>query len=128
MSPLSAGGVDLKLERAFAFSSSACDFLKKNGFDFGKVFANGITYLSQEEEHDLREEFNKRADKNAKIPDVVIPADETATLEFYRSSRKTIAAWTKNPKVCCSHKVRHNLLTFPSQKWRSSTLVGMKEH
>ncbi len=97
---MSADGVDLRLERIFHFSSSACDFLSKNAFDFGKVFSDGVTYLSREEEDEIREEYSSRVDKNAKIPDVIIPASEPTTLEFYRKARQTISAWAKNPKVC----------------------------
>ena len=100
MSPLLAGGVDIKLERTFSFSSSACDFLKGNGFDFGKIFSVGVPYLSQEEEYDIREEFRLRADKNTKIPDVVVPLDDPSTLEFYREARAKIATWAKKSKVC----------------------------
>lgn len=100
MSPLSAGGVDVKLERTFSFSSSACDFLKGNGFDFGRVFTTGVPYLSQQEEHDLREEFRLRADKNTKIPDVIAPLDDPQTLEFFRAARAKITAWSKEKKVC----------------------------
>lgn len=107
MSPLSAGGVDIKLERTFSFSSSACEFLKGNGFDFGKIFATGVPYLSQHEEYDLREEFRLRVDKNTKIPDVVVPLDEPATLEFFRNARKTIADWVKDPEVCARSDLRY---------------------
>lgn len=99
LSPLSADGVELNLERTFQFSSSACDFLSRNSFDFGKVFREGIPYLSREEEDSIREEYNNRNDKTAKIPDVVIPANEPTTLDFYRSARQAISEWVKDPKV-----------------------------
>jgi poly(A)-specific ribonuclease len=99
LSPLFADGVDLRLERVFSFSSSACDFLSKNNFEFGNVFSHGVPYLSREEEEECRAEFNQRADKNSKIPDIIIAADDSATLEFYRGARRTISAWTKNPNV-----------------------------
>jgi poly(A)-specific ribonuclease len=102
LSPLSADGVDLRLERVFSFSSSACDFLSKNNFEFGKVFTHGVPYLSREEEGERRDEYNQRADKNAKIPDIIIAADDSATLEFYRGARRSISTWAKNPKVCYS--------------------------
>jgi poly(A)-specific ribonuclease len=99
LSPLSADGVELKLERTFQFSSSACDFLAKNSFDFGKVFREGIPYLSRKEEDVMREEFNSRINKQASIPDVIIPTNEPTTLDFYDTSRQTISEWTKDPKV-----------------------------
>lgn len=111
MTPLSANGVEIKLERVFKFSSSACDFLAKNAFDFGKIFKEGVPYLSREEEHDIRDEFDKRSDKNAKIPDLIIPLDDTATLEFYRHARKDIAAWVANEKVGRLSLILRTLLT-----------------
>ena len=71
LSPLHADGVDFKnfkMDRRFEFSSSACDFLHKNNFDFGKVFNSGVPYLSREEEAELRKRESQRADENAKIP------------------------------------------------------------
>jgi poly(A)-specific ribonuclease len=100
LSPISAEGVDLRLERVFSFSSSACDFLSKNKFEFGKVFSQGVPYLSRQEEDECRDEFNQRADKNSKIPDIIIAADDSGTLEFYRDARRTISSWAKLVKVC----------------------------
>jgi len=99
LSPLSAEGVDLRLERVFSFSSSACDFLSKNGFEFGKVFSQGIPYLSREEEDESRAEYRQRADKNAKIPDIIIATNDSATLEFYRGARRNISTWFKSIKA-----------------------------
>ncbi|PBP26994.1 CAF1 family ribonuclease [Diplocarpon rosae] len=99
LNPLSAEGVDLRLDRTFTFSTSACDFLKKNSFDFGKVFKEGVPYLSRDEEEERREEYAQRASKNAKIPDIVIAPDDVSTLEFSRSTRKTIAAWARKPEA-----------------------------
>lgn len=90
--------MELRLERNTVFATSACDFLSKNGFDFGKVFRTGVTYLSREEEEEVREEYNQRADKNSKIPEIIIPLDDPATLDFYRNSRQTISSWIKSPK------------------------------
>lgn len=87
------------MERTFSFSSSACDFLTKNHFDFGKVFKEGVPYLSREEEEVLREQEKSRLDKQSKIPDVVIPANEPTTLEFYRAARQKLSAWVKDKKV-----------------------------
>lgn len=100
LTPLSADGIDLRLDRQFTFSTSACDFLSKNGFDFGKVFKEGIPYLSRDEEDERREEYVQRAVKNAAIPDLVIPLEDATTINFIRNARKTIAAWAKDNKVC----------------------------
>jgi hypothetical protein len=104
MTPLSADsadkkGGDLRLERVVAFSSSACDFLRKYGFDFGRVFSHGVPYLSRSEEDACREEYNQRADRMAKIEEIPLSLKDTETMEFYRGARATITDWLKNPKV-----------------------------
>ncbi|KAJ8391844.1 hypothetical protein AAFF_G00084600 [Aldrovandia affinis] len=49
----------------FICQSSSIDFLANQGFDFNKVFRNGIPYLNQEEESQLREQFEeKRSQSN----------------------------------------------------------------
>ncbi|KAH8653092.1 ribonuclease H-like domain-containing protein [Tricladium varicosporioides] len=104
LSPLSTDK-DVKLERTFSFSSSACDFLQRNHFDFGRMFRHGVPYLSRKEEDELREEYMGRANRNSKIPDVVVSTSDPNALAFQRNSRDTIKAWlekdskTKNPFV-----------------------------
>ncbi|KAL2064443.1 hypothetical protein VTL71DRAFT_4937 [Oculimacula yallundae] len=97
VNPLSAEGVDLRLDRNFTFSTSACDFLKKNGFDFGKVFRDGVPYLSRDEEDERREEHAQRANKNASIPDIIVGPEDLTTIEFSRVARKTIKDWSDDP-------------------------------
>lgn len=63
------------------------------------MFSAGVPYLSQKEEFDLRDEFAKRADNNDKIPDLVIPLEDTATLKFFRDARKKIGDWVKDKKA-----------------------------
>jgi poly(A)-specific ribonuclease len=99
VSPKSADGVDLRLDRVFSFSSSACDFLAKNNFEFGRVFSDGVPYMSRDEEYECREEFNQRADKNSKLEMITIASGDSATLEFYRGVRRIISTWKKAPKV-----------------------------
>ncbi|TVY60758.1 Uncharacterized protein LSUE1_G008322 [Lachnellula suecica] len=98
LNPLSADGIDVKLERNFTFSSSACDFLRKNNFDFGRMFTHGVPYLSQLEQEDLEVEHSLRNDRAANIPDISVPANDAFNLEFVRKARKEIAAWFNNPK------------------------------
>ncbi|TAQ85737.1 hypothetical protein B7494_g5940 [Chlorociboria aeruginascens] len=100
VSPLLLAGA-FEIERKFSFSSSACEFLYRNGFNFGKIFSSGIPYLSKEEENETRTRNNERIKRTATIPDVVIPLEETETLAFYRESRNTITTWinAKKPKT-----------------------------
>jgi poly(A)-specific ribonuclease len=98
LNPLSADGVELKLERNFTFSSSACDFLRKNNFDFGRIFEQGVPYLSQKEQRELEAEHRERADRAANIPEITVPANDAANLQFVRNAREEIAQWLANPK------------------------------
>ncbi|KAM3864624.1 poly(A)-specific ribonuclease PARN [Diretmus argenteus] len=49
----------------FICQSSSIDFLASQGFDFNKVFRNGIPYLNQEEEAQLREQTEERRNQQA---------------------------------------------------------------
>lgn len=89
----------MRLNRDFTFSSSASEFLARNGFDFGKVFRDGVPYLSRDEEMEMLEEYKQREDRKAKMPDLVIATDDHKNLDFLRSARKTVAAWINDPKV-----------------------------
>jgi len=91
--------VDLRLERNFTFSTSACDFLTKNHFDFGRMFREGIPYLSQREQRDVEEDYDQRENRVASIPDITIPPSDTTNLTFVRQARQDITAWSTNPKV-----------------------------
>uniref|UniRef100_A0A2I2ZYN7 Poly(A)-specific ribonuclease PARN n=1 Tax=Gorilla gorilla gorilla TaxID=9595 RepID=A0A2I2ZYN7_GORGO len=58
-------GFDTPEERSspdvkFVCQSSSIDFLANQGFDFNKVFRNGIPYLNQEEERQLREQYDEK--------------------------------------------------------------------
>ncbi|XP_063082641.1 poly(A)-specific ribonuclease PARN isoform X2 [Cavia porcellus] len=54
--PLNRSSPDVK----FVCQSSSIDFLASQGFDFNKVFRNGIPYLNQEEERQLREQYDEK--------------------------------------------------------------------
>uniref|UniRef100_A0A8C7IK95 Poly(A)-specific ribonuclease PARN n=1 Tax=Oncorhynchus kisutch TaxID=8019 RepID=A0A8C7IK95_ONCKI len=54
-------GLDTPEERYMKLKkSSSIDFLASQGFDFNKVFRHGIPYLNQEEEVQLREQYEER--------------------------------------------------------------------
>ncbi|XP_070617622.1 poly(A)-specific ribonuclease PARN isoform X2 [Erythrolamprus reginae] len=77
----------------FVCQSSSIDFLANQGFDFNKVFRNGIPYLNQEEERQLREQYDeKRSQANglgglaymspgAAKPPSVVPEDQKKFIE-----------------------------------------------
>ncbi|KHJ32627.1 putative caf1 family ribonuclease [Erysiphe necator] len=97
LSPLSYGGIDIGLQRTIRFNSSSCDFLHSNGFDFGKVFRTGVPYLSRAEESELRSEFELRAERNSKIPDLIIEDADKKASEFCDYIRNTITDWLEKP-------------------------------
>ena len=86
-------------ERKIVFSSSACDFLQGEGFDFGKVFSHGVYYLSHAEEEETRARFRIRNERENAKSNIVIPPGDAKALEFYRNARKTISAWVNAEKV-----------------------------
>ncbi|TNN46190.1 Poly(A)-specific ribonuclease PARN [Liparis tanakae] len=59
--PFNRTSPDLK----FICQSSSIDFLASQGFDFNKVFCQGIPYLNQEEEVQLREQSEDRRHQHA---------------------------------------------------------------
>ncbi|MBN3318078.1 PARN ribonuclease, partial [Atractosteus spatula] len=69
--PFNRNSPDIK----FVCQSSSIDFLANQGFDFNKVFCNGIPYLNQEEESQLREQYEeKRSQSNgAGTPSFISP-------------------------------------------------------
>ncbi|KAG9237194.1 ribonuclease H-like domain-containing protein [Amylocarpus encephaloides] len=98
LSPLQAFGTDIKLDRDFCFASSACDFLVRNHFDFGRLFTSGVTYLSKDEERKLREEYKERTTRGSTIPDIPVAVTDHEVLQFYRKARRTITEWVESPK------------------------------
>lgn len=85
----------LGIERDFSFSSGACDFLLKVGFNMSLPFNSGIPYLSRAETRQIRESFSKRQDKAA-IADIDIKPTETESLAFLARVRCEIEAWKKS--------------------------------
>jgi hypothetical protein len=104
------------LERNFTFSTSACDFLRKNHFDFGRMFMDGIPYLSQKEQREIEEEQHQRENRAANIPEISVPPSDTANLEFVRKARQDIKAWFTNPKVRFWSKPLLNQMLMPRSR------------
>ncbi|XP_067317756.1 poly(A)-specific ribonuclease PARN-like [Anolis sagrei] len=51
----------------FVCQSSSIDFLANQGFDFNKVFRNGIPYLNQEEERQLQEQYEEKRSQAGRV-------------------------------------------------------------
>ncbi|XP_061329219.1 poly(A)-specific ribonuclease PARN isoform X1 [Pezoporus flaviventris] len=87
--PFNRSSPDVK----FVCQSSSIDFLANQGFDFNKVFCNGIPYLNQEEERQLREQYDEKRSQangagslsyispNATKCPVTIPEDQKNFIE-----------------------------------------------
>ncbi|KAI2668883.1 Poly(A)-specific ribonuclease PARN [Labeo rohita] len=98
--PFSRTSPDIK----FICQSSSIDFLVSQGFDFNKVFRSGIPYLTQEEESQLREQYEERRSQiNGVGPSLYtltsgtsgcnVPEDQR---EFIRSVEQKVEALLKN--------------------------------
>ncbi|NWS73233.1 PARN ribonuclease, partial [Crotophaga sulcirostris] len=87
--PFNRSSPDVK----FVCQSSSIDFLANQGFDFNKVFRNGIPYLNQEEERQLREQYDEKRSQangagslsyispNATKCPVTVPEDQKKFIE-----------------------------------------------
>ena len=88
-------------ERKIVFSSSATDFLQNQaGFDIGKVFREGVYYLSHADEEETRQRFRDRMERDLHPhQDAVLPTGDKDILDFQRYVRKTISEWVNAEKV-----------------------------
>lgn len=86
----------LDVERDFAFSTSAVDFLKRVGFDFSKPFNVGVPYLSREEAKQARERHENRQKKDA-IADLQIKETDIESLALLQRIREQVDAWLADP-------------------------------
>jgi len=82
----------LDVERDFAFSTSAVDFLKRVGFDFSKPFNVGVPYLSRDEAKQARERHENRQKKDA-IADLHIKETDVESIALLQRIRDQVDAW-----------------------------------
>jgi poly(A)-specific ribonuclease len=82
----------LDVERDFAFSTSAVDFLKRVGFDFSKPFNVGVPYLSREEAQQARERHENRQKKDA-IADLHIKDTDVESIALLQRIRGEVDVW-----------------------------------
>lgn len=100
VSPLFIHGDKLEIKRDITLQSSAIQFLIKNSFDIGAVFAKGVPYLSKEEESMARINYSKKEEMSTKIPDIVISPDDHEAVAFYAKAKQTIFDFVNQEKVC----------------------------
>uniref|UniRef100_A0A3B1JR32 Poly(A)-specific ribonuclease PARN n=1 Tax=Astyanax mexicanus TaxID=7994 RepID=A0A3B1JR32_ASTMX len=76
--PFSRTSPDIK----FICQSSSIDFLASQGFDFNKVFRSGIPYLNQEEESQLREQYEEKRNQmnGSGTPSYISPSSGKAAV------------------------------------------------
>lgn len=90
---------ELDMERDFVYSSSAVEFLLRNGYNMELPFTKGVPYLTPNETAAAKDKAMIRMDRDA-IPDIQIRDDDTLALDFMRNVRQEIAQWKANRKVC----------------------------
>ncbi|XP_051561076.1 poly(A)-specific ribonuclease PARN-like [Myxocyprinus asiaticus] len=75
----------------FICQSSSIDFLASQGFDFNKVFRSGIPYLTQEEESQLREQYEERRSQiNGSGPPTYTPTSSMSVQHIPEEQREFI--------------------------------------
>lgn len=85
--------------REIVFSSSAIAFLQAESFQVGKVFTEGVYYLSVADEAETRERFKLDENRNKGRDNNNIKAGDHKVLEFIRYARKIIFEWVNAEKV-----------------------------
>ncbi len=88
-------------ERKIVLSSSAVDFLQREGgFNIGKVFTEGVYYLSHADEEEARRRFQVRTEQRevGKYDDISSLGDQHAQ-EFICYARNIINVWVNAKKV-----------------------------
>lgn len=102
LSPLLDGETKIKDRfptREIVLSSAAIAFLQGQQFEMGKVFSEGVYYLSIADEAETRERFRLDNERMKGRDDSKIKAGDHKALEFVRYVRKTISEWVDSKKV-----------------------------
>lgn len=84
----------LDVERDFTFSSSALDFLFRNGFDLQEIFNSGVPYLSPEESKTAKEAAYKRFQRN--IGDIELEEDNEEAHKLLDEVRQQITLFKRS--------------------------------
>ncbi|XP_021925751.1 poly(A)-specific ribonuclease PARN-like isoform X2 [Zootermopsis nevadensis] len=120
----------------FLCQSSSIEFLASEGFDFNKVFKEGISYLTQPEEQKLREHLEEKhkscnntissspgnEDSFQPIP---IPDEYVSTIEDSCAHIKTFLASSEPEELvlgCCNAFVRKLIFQTVGQRFDSSVV------
>lgn len=90
---------EFSLDRLISFSSETCEFLREHNLDLGKVFSDGVHYLSVEEERNLTQAWEDKSNERETISDIIIKSNDAPALEFYRDAKKRIKDWIEDESV-----------------------------
>jgi poly(A)-specific ribonuclease len=82
-----------------SFSSETCEFLRGHNLDLGKIFSEGIHYLSVQEERDLTKAWEDDQTTRENKPEIIIPPNDAAAHKFYRDAKKRIREWVEDESV-----------------------------
>jgi poly(A)-specific ribonuclease len=83
------GKIGEMVDKRFICQSSAIEFLSKNGFDFNKLFYEGIPYLTVEEEAVVKAKMEPVEDKQE------IPITESCQ-KFVEETMAKVSDWLQN--------------------------------
>ncbi|XP_066130899.1 poly(A)-specific ribonuclease PARN [Saccopteryx bilineata] len=105
--PFNRSSPDVK----FVCQSSSIDFLASQGFDFNKVFRNGIPYLNKEEERQLREQYDEKhlQSNGAGALSYVSPNTSKCPVTIPEDQKKFIDQVVKKIEDLLQHEENKNL-------------------
>ncbi|KAF2763420.1 CAF1-domain-containing protein [Pseudovirgaria hyperparasitica] len=85
----------LDLERTFAFSSSAVEFLLSHSFDMAKPFYSGVQYLSRTEDDLAMKLAMDRLDR-VQLDDIQLSPSDVDSIAFLDAIRSIVGAFVKS--------------------------------
>uniref|UniRef100_A0A8C5PUU2 Poly(A)-specific ribonuclease n=1 Tax=Leptobrachium leishanense TaxID=445787 RepID=A0A8C5PUU2_9ANUR len=95
-------------DKKFVCQSSSIDFLANQGFDFNKVFRNGIPYLNQEEERQLRDQYEEKRSQ----------ANGASSLSYISNAPKTPVNIPEEHKSFIDKIVYQRKLIYQTLNWK----------
>ena len=101
LSPLVEDETYVGVERDFTYSSSAVNFLRREGYDMSSPFSSGVPYLTRQETDLAWQRVRRRFDRNM-IPDIIPAASDIQALSFIARVQREVSKWQEGAKVSCS--------------------------
>jgi len=99
------------IDRTVSFSYTSFLFLQRYGFDFEKVFSNGIPYLSRQESQIANELLQNPSE--AKVEPCDIDKLDSEARGFYFSTKRQIFEWLMSTESVWLSIVSMIVLTYP---------------